>query len=127
MSLAQGLRAEIEHVVLPEDTALAVGSGDVEVLATPRVVALCERAAVAALTGHLPEGRTTVGVRISLEHLAPTVVGRTVTAIASLEAVDGRTLELAVEACDEAGVIARGLHTRVVVDEIPFMDAARQR
>jgi predicted thioesterase len=127
MALQSGLRAEVRHEVTDRDTARALGSGEVEVLGTPMVVALCERAAVQSLAGHLDPGHTSVGVRISLDHVAPTVPGRTVTATASLEAVDGRTLEFAVEACDDTGTIAKGLHTRVLVESAPFMDGAASR
>lgn len=127
MALESGLSAEVRHVVGPDDTALARGSGDVEVLSTPMVVALCERAAVQAVAGHMEEGHTSVGVRVSLDHLAPTAVGRTIVARASLEAVDGRRLEFAVEAHDDAGVVAQGLHTRVVVQHAEFMESANTR
>lgn len=122
-----GLSGEVRHEVRPEDTALARGSGDVEVLATPTVVRLCEAAAVSALAGQLDADTTSVGVRVSMDHLAPTVPGRKVVARASLEAVDGRRLEFAIEAMDGAGVIARGLHTRVIVDRASFMKGASER
>ncbi len=120
-----GAEATVELVVTETDTASSVRSGDVDVLATPRVVALCEEAAVAALD--LDVSLTSVGTRIVLDHLAPTVVGRRVRAVATLEHVDGKTLSFVVEASDEAGVIARGTHTRVVVDRERFVRNARDR
>lgn len=127
MILDTGLQAVVEHDVTDADTAASLGSGDVEVLGTPMVIALCEKAAVRALAGRLDPGTTTVGVRISLDHLAPTVVGRQVTARASLESVDGRTLDFAVEANDAEGMIARGLHTRVIVERDAFLQSAQAR
>jgi len=114
-------------IVEPPDTALSVGSGDVPVLATPRVVALCEEAAVKAIKEFLEPAQTTVGTRIVIDHLAPTTVGRRVRAHATLEHTDGKTLSFVVEASDGAGVIARGTHTRVVVDRERFVRGARDR
>lgn len=122
-----GLTATISHEVTHSDTASAMGSGDVEVLATPKVVALCEAAAIEALKGELDEEQTTVGVRISIDHSAPTIPGCTVIARASLERVDGRTLEFAVQMSDGAGEIATGLHVRVIVDRQKFGQLATSR
>lgn len=121
------MSGEVEHTVTDQDTALARGSGDVEVLATPTVVRLCEQAAVRAIANAMEDGTTSVGVRISLDHLAPTVPGRRVVARASLEAVDGRRLEFAVDAADHAGLIAQGLHTRVLVERETFLRSAAER
>jgi predicted thioesterase len=95
-----GLRAELTLVVSDGDTAVAARSGDVPVLATPRLLALCEEASVAAVEGHLEPGRTTVGMRVQLEHLAPTAVGGSVRAEAILEEVDGPGLTFKVSAHD---------------------------
>ena len=122
-----GLSASVTHTVEPPDTALSMGSGDVGVLATPRVVALCEEAAVKALRESLDASQTSVGTRVVIDHLAPTVVGRRVSARATLEHVDGKTLSFVVEASDGAGVIARGTHTRVIVDRERFVSGARDR
>lgn len=127
MSIEPGLHAEVEHIVIDADTALALGSGDVGVLGTPSVVALCERAAVAALSPVLDVDQTSVGTHIAIDHLAPTVPGRTVNARATLESVEGRTLSFAVEASDDAGTIASGTHTRVLVDRKRFVSGAEQR
>src|SRR5262245_38515052 len=77
VAVEPGARAEVKLTVGDEDTAVALSSGDVPVLATPRVVALCEEASVAAVDGHLPAGQTTVGMRIQLDHLQPNAVGST--------------------------------------------------
>jgi predicted thioesterase len=107
--------------VTEADTATALGSGDVRVLGTPRVLALAEAATVAATAGRLPAGATTVGIRVELSHLAPTPVGGTVAAEAILSTVDGRRLTFTVAVHDGATVAARGQVERVVVDREAFM------
>lgn len=109
-------------VVTDADTALAMGSGSVVVLATPRVVALVEQATCAALAGHLPEGSTTVGMRVQLDHLQPTAVGGQVEAEAVLEKIEGRRLTFTVSASDTKGLVAAGKVTRVLVEVDRFMD-----
>ena len=103
-------------VVTPRDTAAAIGSGDVEVLATPRLVALCEQATVLAIADALAEDETTVGVRVELDHLRPSYVGATVTARAALAEVDGKRLRFDVEAYEADTRIASGVVVRVVVE-----------
>jgi fluoroacetyl-CoA thioesterase len=125
VSLKTGLTATVELVVAQQDTAPAFGSGSVPVLATPRLVALCEEAAVAAIDGELEEGATSVGMRVQFDHLAPTMIGAPVTAEATLEKVSGRRLTFTVSASDPRGLIAAGKVTRVVVDVERFLDKAR--
>jgi fluoroacetyl-CoA thioesterase len=124
MALVPGLRAAFDHTVADQDTAVALGSGDVPVLATPRVLALAERATLAAVAGAIGPGATTVGARVELEHLAASVVGATVRVSAELERVDGRVLEFAVELRDGARLAARGHVTRVLVDRDAFLATA---
>ncbi len=107
--------------VTEADTAIALRSGDVPVLGTPRLIALLEEAAVAALAGALPDDLTSVGVNVSVDHLAPSPVGATVTATAVLEAIDDEALEFAVEAMDGDTMVAIGGHTRVVVERDRFL------
>lgn len=115
----------VELTVSDDDTAVAHRSGDVEVLATPRVVALCEEAAVLAAQPLLGEGETTVGMRIQLDHLAPVAVGSTVRAEATLERAEGRRLVFTVSVSDARGLVAAGKVTRVVVDRKRFLENAR--
>jgi len=126
MDLRPGLAARVVLTVTDADTAQALGSGDVPVLATPRVLALAEAATVAATAGRLPAGATTVGTRVDLVHLAPTAVGRTVAAEAILSTVDGKRLTFTVAVYDGAEVAARGEVERVVVDRESFMKKAYQ-
>ncbi|MFI2714534.1 thioesterase family protein [Micromonospora sp. NPDC018662] len=119
-----GLTARVELTVTAADTAEAVGSGDVPVLATPRVVALAEAATVAAVAARLPAGSTTVGVRVELEHRTATPVGRTVAAHAELVKVDGRRLVFEVTVTDGPAVAAQGRVERALVDRQRFVERA---
>jgi predicted thioesterase len=121
MTLEPGLRAAFRYVVTEADTAVALGSGEVQVLATPRVLALAERATLAALAGALDVGATTVGSRVELDHLAPSPVGTKVEVTAVLERVVGRRLEFAVRVADSDRPVARGRIIRVVVDAAAFL------
>ena len=113
--------ATLTFDVTAADTALAVGSGDVEVLATPRLLAWCEAATVAASSGLVGDGATSVGTRVSLEHVLATPVGGRVSVVADLVAQDGRLLRFRVAATDRAGrLVGTGEVTRVVVDSARF-------
>ncbi len=111
-------RAEVSG----EDTAVRMGSGDVPVLATPRLVAWMEAAAVASLD--LPEGTTSVGIHVSVDHSAPTLAGAAVRAIAEVRAVDGPRIEFDVRAFEGERLIAGGTHTRVILDRERFLARA---
>ena len=108
-------------VVTADKCASALGSGDLEVLATPAMVALMENAAMLAVRDHLPEGSATVGTQISTSHLKASPLGASITASAELIEVDGRRLTFAVKAWDEKGTIGEGTHTRFVVDRERFL------
>src|SRR3982750_1967050 len=101
-----GATARVELTVTDADTAQSVGSGDVPMLATPRVLALAEAATVAATARQLPGGLTTVGTRAEVDHRAPTPVGRRVTAHATLAKVDGRRLLFEVAVRDGETLVA---------------------
>ena len=120
-----GLAGVAKLDVTDDDTAIAMRSGQVAVLATPRVVALAEEAACNALTGHLAANETSVGMRVQLDHLSPSAVGSHVRAEATLEQVEGRRLKFKVSIEDERGLVAAGKVTRVVVDIDRFLDKCR--
>jgi predicted thioesterase len=120
-----GVSAEIELEVTVDDTAIALGSGSVAVLATPRIVALCEQASCLAIAGELAPGETTVGLRVELAHLAPIAVGSKVTAEATLDKVEGRRLVFTVCVNDASGLVAAGKVTRATVDVKGFLEKAR--
>lgn len=120
-ALRLGLTGSVTRTVTDDDTASALGSGDLEVLATPRLLAWCEAATVAALAPEVPEQRTSVGTRVEIEHLLPTPVGGQVVARATVVAVDGRLVRLQVSAEDANGrLVGTGTVTRVVVDRERF-------
>jgi fluoroacetyl-CoA thioesterase len=126
-TLVVGLEATVEEMVTEGMTAVAVGSGDVPVLATPTVLALVERASVEAVTDHLPQGTTTVGASADLTHHAPSPVGASVRAKAVLDQVEGRRLRFRFTVSDDAGEVATGTHVRVLVDRERFETDARVR
>lgn len=104
-----------------DDTAIALGSGDVPVLGTPAVLALMEEAACAAIASGLDPGTTSVGTSAELEHLAPTRVGAEVLAEAELVSLEGRTLEFDCEVKEGAKTVARARHKRAIVDREKFL------
>lgn len=116
-----GVKGSAHMEVGDDDTAIVLRSGDVPVLATPRVVALCEEATVAAVAPHLEPGETTVGTHVELDHLRASGVGTTVTAHALVTEAAGRRITFEVAASDDAGEIARGRVVRVVVDRGRFV------
>ena len=122
--LNSGLVGEVEWEVTDALTAVRLGSGTVPVLGTPAMVALMENAAIAALEGHLPSGKTSVGVHIDVQHLAATPVGLQVRARAELTQVDGRKLTFHIKAWDDVEWVGEATHERVVVDERRFVEGA---
>jgi fluoroacetyl-CoA thioesterase len=125
MPVKPGLSAEVELTVDDADTAIAFRSGEVPVLATPRVISLCEEAAVKSLLGELGPRETSVGMRVQLDHLAPTAVGHTVSAEATVEKVNGRRVTFMVSVSDERGLVAVGRVSRVIVDIDRFLEKTR--
>jgi fluoroacetyl-CoA thioesterase len=129
--LSAGLRATVRAVVSESDTAAAMGSGDVPVLATPRLLALAEAAAVAAVAPRLEPGLTSVGTSVSLEHRRASPPGAEVTVEAELTGVTGTRLTFSfiaraaggAEDAEEA-VLGAGTHERVIVDRARFIARA---
>ncbi|WP_455663882.1 thioesterase family protein [Phocaeicola sp.] len=116
-----GLTYTSTVVVSKENIAVTMGSGDLEVFATPAMVALMENAAMNAVAGELPKGSTTVGALMNTSHIKPSAVGDTVSATATLKEVEGRKLTFEVKAEDSKGVVGEGTHVRYVVDREKFM------
>jgi fluoroacetyl-CoA thioesterase len=139
MGLAAGLRATVRHVVTEADTAIQAGSGDVPVLATPRLLALAEAACVAAIEPHLPPGATSVGTGVALEHRRASPVGAEIEVEAELTELSGRRLVFGFLArhvrpgggpagrdpdADEELVAGGGTVERIVVDRARFLARA---
>lgn len=122
-----GQTATREAVVSKDMLAVSVGSGSVEVLATPMVAALLEGAAADLVQAGLEEPYTTVGSSITVEHLCPTAEGVSVRAVATLTGMEGRSYEFTLEAFDNAGLVAKGTHTRVSVKRESFARKAAER
>ncbi|HHV29556.1 thioesterase family protein [Acetivibrio mesophilus] len=122
VSLKVGLNASVETWVSDKSTAEEYGSGDMDVYATPAMIGLMERAALSAVSLHLPKGYTTVGTSVNIKHLAGTPMGMKVKASAELIAVEGRKLTFKVEAFDGVEKIGEGSHERYIVISQNFRD-----
>ncbi|MEA2623419.1 MAG: hypothetical protein QOH61_2329 [Chloroflexota bacterium] len=121
-----GRSATIEVQTTPEMSASAYGNTGLEVLATPALVGLFERAAMAAIDGTAEPGWRSVGTSIEMRHLAATPIGETVTLTATVTAADGRALTFAIEARDQVALIGDGTHSRFVVNDERFMERLRR-
>lgn len=122
-----GLTCKKMITVTPEMTAAAMGSGALEVLATPSMIALMEGTAQEAVQNLLEDGQGTVGTRIDVRHLAATPVGMEVTCTAEVTEVDRRRIVFTVKAKDEKEVIGEGIHERFVIDNEKFFAKCRQK
>lgn len=121
MPLTVGLKGYAETVVTKSNTAATVGSGSLDVFATPMMAALMEAAAVNALENHVEEGQSSVGTHMDLSHDSATPIGMRAWAEAELTAIDGRALTFSVTAFDEAGPIGKGTHVRFLIQVEKFM------
>lgn len=120
VAVMNGAAAEAALTVGEGDTAIAYGSGDVPVLATPRVLALAEQAAVAAVAHLIDSDQTTVGIHADLHHVKATGVGGAVVARAEVVDADGRALTLEFTVTEDGETVAYGTHQRVIVDRARF-------
>lgn len=123
--LEKGLSAQSRTTVSTENTAAAMGSGDMDVFATPAMVALMENAAMSAVAPVLSGNETTVGAEMNCTHIKPSGLGADVTATAVLTEVEGRKLTFNVGARDAEGMIGEGVHIRYVVDREKFLSKVR--
>ncbi len=122
MEITVGMKGIAETCVEREDTAAEVGSGSLLVYATPCMVALMEGAACEAIAEAIPEGQTTVGIELNIQHLAATPVGMEVRAEAEVTAVEGKVITFELHAFDESGEIGKGTHKRCVVNAQKFLE-----
>lgn len=120
--ITNGIKNKIEITVSEKDTAKAFGSGELLVLATPRMIALMEECAYKSLTPCLEIGSGTVGTKMDVSHLSATPVGMQVYAETEVIAVDGRKITFSVKAYDECGVIGEGTHERFIVYNEKFTE-----
>lgn len=125
--LEAGIKGRQTQAVTPENTARAMGSGTLEVFATPALVALAEKTCWQSVAPALDEGSGTVGTRLELDHTAPTPVGMHVTCESELTAVDGRKLVFRVQLYDEAGPVGGGVHERFIIQNARFAAKAQAK
>lgn len=126
-TLAPGREGHATARVTEALTAPALGSGSLSVYGTPAMIALMEQAAVDCVDPHLPGGQATVGIHLDATHKSATPLGMSVSATATLTAVDGRKLTFSIEARDEAGVIGEATHVRMIVDAARFMQRLAEK
>lgn len=125
--MEKGKKFSIERTVTNEMTARVMGSGTLNVLATPAMIALIEETAWKSVADMLEEGQATVGTNLKVDHLAPTPVGMKVVCNTELVEVDGRRLVFNVSVSDEAGEVGRGTHERFIINESKFQAKANAK
>ncbi|MCI5740254.1 MAG: thioesterase family protein [Lachnospiraceae bacterium] len=122
--LKTGIIKEITEKVTDKNTAKTMKSGELNVYATPAMIALMEQAAYTSVADELEEGQGSVGTLMNVKHISATPVGMEVTAKSELVEIDGRRLVFQVEAFDERGKIGEGEHERFIVDNVKFQQKA---
>ena len=127
MTLETGIRGEQSVLVTAANTAKTMGSGTLDVFATPALVALAEKTCWTSVAAALDEGCGTVGTRLELEYSAPTPVGMTVTCESELTAVEGRKLVFKVSLHDEKGPVGGGVHERFIINNAKFAAKAESK
>lgn len=125
--LEAGIKGEQKVEVVYENTATAVGSGVLEVFATPCMIALMEKTACDSVIPYLEEGDGSVGTELNIRHVAATPIGMTVRCESELVEVDGRRLVFDVKAYDEVGLIGEGRHERFIVNNEKFQNKTNKK
>lgn len=116
-----------KYQVAKNQTARSMGSGDLEVLATPALVAMMENCAKSLVADGLSVGQTTVGFKLDLKHLAPSPIGAEIKVEAELTDVDGQKLSFSIKAYDQATLIGNASHQRVIVETADFLEKLKQK
>lgn len=119
-----GIKGKQTIKVDETNTARTMGSGTLDVFATPAMIALMEQTAWKSVEAELEEGSGTVGTFLEVSHDAPTPLGMEVTCESELTAVNGRELTFEVKAYDERGTVGKGIHKRFIINEERFMEKA---
>ena len=122
-----GIKGKQTETVTEEKTAAAVGSGALKVYATPAMIALMEKTALASVAEELEDGMTTVGTKLDVAHTAASPVGSTITCESELTGIDRRKLVFKVTAYDDSGEIGSGIHERFIVDCEKFLAKAQAK
>lgn len=121
IKISPGIKHHEEIIATESQSALAFGSGSVNVFATPAMIGLLEKTAHDSVQPHLPEGFTTVGTEVNIKHLKATPIDSKVRSDSYLRSVDGKKLLFELHAWDDKGMIGIGTHTRVIVEKMFFM------
>lgn len=120
--LALGRSARVDRIVTDDDTARALGSGTLDVLGTPRLLAWMEATTVAVISGVLTHAQSSVGTRVSLEHLVASPIGTRLSLVATVDHLDGRLVRMEVVAQNAGGqLVGRAQITRVIVEVDRFL------
>ena len=127
LNLAPGIEGRKEIVVTADKTAIAFGSGTVEVFATPAMIALMEQTAMESVAQFLPEGFATVGTEVSVKHFKATLPEKVVTCLSKLIHLEDKKLVFEVAASDQYGLIDKGIHKRYIVDKQEFIDTLKDK
>ena len=122
-----GIKGQIEFIAEENCSAKSMGSGTLNVLATPKMIAMLEKAAWESVQPYLEKGCGTVGTRMNVTHDAATPLGMKVTCTSELVQIEGRKLTFHVEAFDEKGSIGGGLHERFIVNNEKFQTKTDQK
>lgn len=122
-----GLTNSVEILVTPNLSAASMGSGSLEVLATPALIAGMENVCMNCVAPYLDEGCTTVGTKVEISHISATPVGDTVTYTCTLTETDKRRLVFKVEAFDSFGKVGEGIHERFIIDTARFMQKVENK
>lgn len=125
--LTVGISNEMTREVTRENTAAALGSGMLEVFATPAMIALMEETCMKSVQPQMEEGYGTVGTSLSVHHVSATPVGMNVRCVSKLVEVDGRKLVFDIQAFDDAGLIGQGMHERFIIENEKFFQKAQKK
>ena len=120
--LNPGLKYSLQIIASKADSAISMGSGSVEVFATPSMIANMEKTALLSVENLLPDSQTTVGTRLEINHFKATAIGQTISFKAVLISIEGKKLEFEVTAFDEQAEIGNGKHIRYIIDKEKFMN-----
>jgi fluoroacetyl-CoA thioesterase len=121
LNLKEGTSIIKNLKVTENETAIKMGSGDLQVYATPAMIALMENAAKSIVSPELPAGFTTVGIEMNVKHIKSSPVGANIECKAILTKIDNKKLFFDVEASDDHGIIGKGFHIRYIVNLEDFM------
>ena len=125
--LEVGIKGHQEEIVTDALTAKTMGSGVLDVYATPAMLALMEKTAFLSVMPHLNEGCGSVGIKVEIEHLASSPVGMKIKCDSELIGIEGRKLIFSVEASDEKGIIGKGIHERFIVENEKFQEKTNKK